>query len=696
MAAEGWPGACTYTSPPMSTARWLRSVVLVGILMVFAGTLPVLSQTRVSDRVTDETGALDAQAIAEAQAAIARLEEAATIQLWVLFVGTTGDLTATDYVDASAVESSLGGNDALLLVALDDRRDALWVGDGLAEITDEEIDSILSTAIEPRLADGDYGQAVADGATAIAEAVAPGVRFSVWPWIALVAIGLGGWLLWRWWQRRRGERLEVEERDRKTGQLAREANALLVETDEKVRQDEQELGFAEAQFGAEEAERFRKALRAAREELNAAFELRQRLDDAEPEPPQARQQMLTEIIERCRRAQAGLDEQTERFRELRDLERRAPEIIAEERAKLDSIEKRVPEAEAAIERLAAYAESAWRPVAGNVTEAGKRLALARELASAGAQALAANDRTRAARSAKAMQDARGQATQLLDAIATIEQAIRDAEANLPAAIADVRTDIVNAQAAAADQQAGGSAIIVELQQRMAAVEAAARRQPPDPIEARRLVLEANAAADALLASQRETVEARERQAAALQAAQQTAETEIARAADFVTARRAGVGRRARTQIAEAERHLAASRAARDPSTALADAQRAGELARAALASAHQDFEMLESSTRRGTILVNGRPYGPWQTGRQRNAPGWGDGDLAGDILGGIIGGILGGGLGGGGGGRGGGFGGFGGGSSGGGGIFGGGGGGGGRSFGGGFGGGGGRSRGGGW
>jgi tetratricopeptide (TPR) repeat protein len=410
--------------------------------------------------------------------------------------------------------------------------------------------------------------------------------------------------------------------------------------------------------------------------------------------------MLTEIIERCRRAQAGLDEQTERFRQLRDLERRAPEIISEERGKLDAIEQRLPEAEAAIKRLQAYAESAWRPVAGNVTEAGKRIALARELATAGEQALAAKDRTKAARSAKAMQDARGQAGQLIDAIGTLQKAIADAEANLPAAIADVRTDIVNAQAAATGQQAGGTAIIVELQRRMAAVETAATRQPPDPIEARRLVTEANAAADALLASQRETVEARERQAAAVQAAQQTAQAEIGRASDFVTSRRAGVGRRARTQIAEAERHLVASRAAQDPATALADAQRAGELARSALASAHQDFEALESSAGRGTILVNGRPYGPGPAGRQQDAPGWGDGDLAGDILGGIIGGILSGGIGGR---RGGGFGGFGGGSSGGGGIFGGGGGGGfggggggGRSFGGGFGGGGGRSRGGGW
>lgn len=693
----------------MPVFRWLRAT-LPAALLVLAGTAAVLAQTSLTERVTDLAGVLDGEQRGVAERAIAELDTDANIQLWALYIDTTDGLGAPEYAAASAQESGLGANNALLVVALDDRRYGLWVGPALDEVSDDEIDEILANDLVPQLRDEAYGDAVGAVARGLAEAAdaepAPGQgggtptgpsqpaeRFNAWPWIALAAIGLGGWLLWRWWQQRHGERLEVEERDRKTGQLAREANALLVETDEKVRQDEQELGFAEAQFGAAEAERFREALRAAREELNAAFELRQRLDDAEPEPPQERQQMLTEIIERCRRAQAGLDEQTERFRQLRDLERRAPEIIAEERPKLDAIEKRLPEAEAAIGRLQAYAETAWRPIAGNVTEARKRIALARELISAGEQAIAANDRTAAARSAKAMQDARGQAEQLIDAIKTLEQAIHDAEASLPAAIADVRTDIAHAQAAATAQQAGGTEIIAELQQRMAAVEAATAQRPPDPIEARRLVTEANAAADALLASQREAIEARERQVAAVQTAQDTARAEIARASDFVTARRAGVGRRARTQIAEAERHLAASRAATDPATALADAQRAADLARTALASAHEDFEALESSTGRGTILINGQPYGPRQAGRRRSAPGWGDGDIAGDILGGIIGGILAGGMGGR---RGGGFGGFGGGSSGGGGGGFGGGGGGGRSFGGGFGGGGGRSRGGGW
>ena len=48
---------------------------------------------------------------------------------------TTGDRTAADYAAETARQNSLGGDDALLLVAIDDRTDQIWVSDGLDEIT---------------------------------------------------------------------------------------------------------------------------------------------------------------------------------------------------------------------------------------------------------------------------------------------------------------------------------------------------------------------------------------------------------------------------------------------------------------------------------------------------------------------------------------------------------------------------------
>ena len=48
-----------------------------------------------------------------------------------------------DYAQRTADVNSLGVDDALLVVAMDDRTDYIWVSDSLDEITDDELDTIL-------------------------------------------------------------------------------------------------------------------------------------------------------------------------------------------------------------------------------------------------------------------------------------------------------------------------------------------------------------------------------------------------------------------------------------------------------------------------------------------------------------------------------------------------------------------------
>ena len=77
-----------------------------------------------------------------------------------MFVPTTDELTAPEFATETATSNSLGADDALLLVAIDDRTDAIWVAEGLDEITDGEIDDIIADRLEPQLRDGDFGGAV--------------------------------------------------------------------------------------------------------------------------------------------------------------------------------------------------------------------------------------------------------------------------------------------------------------------------------------------------------------------------------------------------------------------------------------------------------------------------------------------------------------------------------------------------------
>lgn len=694
---------------PLGHRGTLVPAVLATLLAIaLALPLAVRAQTppRLEEPVTDLAGVLTDADRAAAEDGIEQLEADEGIQLFALFVDTTEELTASEYADLAAAENGLGGNDALLVVAVEVRRDAIWVGDLLTDATDAELDAILADAVEPRLAREEWGDAVAAGAEGLGEALADEAppeappeeptepqpeSGGILPWIVGILLVAGGaWVLWSWWRARREAGLEAEERDRRLGGLAREANALLIETDELIRHDSQELGFAEAQFGKAAAEAFRAALESARGELKAAFAVRQTLDDATPETPEDRERLLTEIVEHCRRAQATLEEQTRKFRELRDLERRAPEILAALPQAIAAVEARLPEAERQLETLLADAPGSSQAVHGHRAEAAKRLALARKAIEEAQHALERNDRSAAARGAKGAQDATAQAGTLLDAIGHEAAALEEARALLDPALEEALRGLKAAESSAPADEIGAYAkSLDDARAKLDAAQAASRGDPRDLVLAYRLAVEAAAAADHVVAGVRAARTRRAKELDAADAELRAAELSLDRAEDFIGARRHGIGRRPRTRLSEARQHLERARALRDKDAvaSVPQAQRAAALADDAYRLASEEFSATEDAGYGGTVIIDGRHH---PTGRDA---GWGA-DIGGAILGGIIGSILSGG-----GGRGGGFGGggFGGGGIGlprGGGF---GGGGGGRTFGGGFGRrGGGRSRGGAW
>ena len=136
-------------------------------------------------------------------------------------------------------------------------------------------------------------------------------------------------------------RREAEERDRRTGKLAREANALLVGTDERVRTASQEIDYVEAAHGKAETEPLRAAVAGTR---IASVRLR--------DPPAARRRRARGSgdsrgdARRDRRAepeaQASLDREAARIKELRDLERDAPTVLTEIVPRIEAAEQRLP------------------------------------------------------------------------------------------------------------------------------------------------------------------------------------------------------------------------------------------------------------------------------------------------------------------------------------------------------------------
>ena len=641
----------------------LRLVALATLVPLLLAVLapPALAEDipRIEGPATDSSGVL-AGSEDQIEAAIERTLDEHGVQVFVVFVNTTDAFTATEFVDETARRNSFGGNDALVLVAIEDRTDAIWVADGLDAITDWEIDAVIVDELEPRLADGDFAGAAIAAVEGLGEANGPEAEPPTPPPPAATAqpaptatpgtggaaggggIGLGtvllvglivvgGVLVYR------GVRARAtgEERDRRTGELAREANAGLIAIDERIRDAIQEIGFIEAQYGPTEVGPFHAAVAAAREEMRHAFEVRQRLDDSVPEDPPTREAMLREIVERTARAQALLDEQTDRVRALRDLERDAPTVLAALPDRIAALEARLPVAEAALGRLDGYAPSSWDSVRGNVTEARKGLAGARDSAAAGTASLAAGDTARAATATRTALEGVSGAEGLLDGIDRLSAAIATAEERIPLELRDAEADLADARAAS-DRRSQEPAIAARLdaaERALATARSAAAARSSDPVAALSQATEAHRLADEALLAAREEAAAREQLRVAAESSIRTATVAVDRTADFIATRRRGVGRSARTRLAEAERHLSEAVALQptDAHGALERARRAEQLAGEAYRLASDDFN-------------------DWDQG----GPGWGQrrgggNDVAGAILGGIIGGILsGGGTGGGG------------------------------------------------
>ncbi|HYU81913.1 MAG TPA: TPM domain-containing protein, partial [Candidatus Polarisedimenticolia bacterium] len=359
------------------------------------------------------------------------------IQLFVLFVDTTGSLTVTEFADESARVNSLGGNDALLVVAMTDRTDAIWRSDAyLDRLTDRELLTVLSQRVEPKLRGGDLAGAVIASAQGIREASAtatpsnpstPSPAPEAGPLVWVLLLVGGGVLAWTVFSSKRRERTETAARQQRDAQRAQEANALLIRADESLRDAKEEMQYAEAQFSPPEVAPYRDAVTGAATELKAAFTIRQQLDDAIPEDADTRRRFVEEIVNRATKALSLLEEQRRRVEEMRDMERRAPELLTELHEQISTAGGRLPGAEQTLAGLARYAERSWSSVKGNVEDARALLARATSAAADGDTALAKDDRGVAAKAIREGQQELAEAGRLIDAIAAAAAAIKEAE-----------------------------------------------------------------------------------------------------------------------------------------------------------------------------------------------------------------------------------------------------------------------------
>src|SRR5215469_5528287 len=396
--------------------------------------------------------------------------------------------------------------------------------------------------------------------------------------------------------------------------LGARASRALVATDDAVQTSEQELGFATARFGAATAAPFSAALESARGELAAAFRLNQQLDDGIPADDGTRQSCLTDISARCAEASRVLDDHSEAFDLLQDLEARAPQLLAEVDAYVVQQAARVSATRQILGRLAAgYTPQAIGTVAANPDQASQRLDFAAAAVASFRHDLAAGQTGRTAALLQAAESAADQATDLLNAVEHVQAQLTQAASALPAALRETDAEIADAAALLTDRPGGE---LASLAARAHAVTAEARARQAagrlDTLMTLRDVQQADAALDHALAGVRAGRDNQERARAVLDQTMLVARSAVTAARDFITTRRGGIGAGARTRLAEARRHFqqAIGHARDDPEAAVTEAERADLLAQQALATAEQDVSGFARRAANGAEGGGGFETGP--------------------------------------------------------------------------------------
>ncbi|WP_158602859.1 TPM domain-containing protein, partial [Jiangella rhizosphaerae] len=471
----------------MNATRWrgggVAFVVVACTSLLAAGPASAEPPFNVPGMITDRAGALSGDDEQRVQAALDRLTDESGLQLFVVYVDSFDGMDGQTWANETATVSGLGTDDILLAVALQDRSFGISVTDEL-ELTDDQLDDVRQNDIRPRLSDEDWAGAAIAGADGYREA-ATGSGGSAAPWVvggvAVVGAGAAGWWLLR--RRRRGraggaagpEGRPVDEfAGLSLDELDKRASAALVDIDDALKTSEQELGFAQAQFGTEATSEFSRLLTTSKERVAGAFAVRRQLDDAEPETDQQARTLTIQIIMTCRAVSDALDAQAAAFDELRDLHARVPEVLDETGQRATEVEQRLPAARAQLELLAlSYPPAALASVSGNPDQAGRLLAAARESVADGQRSLQSDDRAAAVAHARAAEDAVAQAGKLLDAVAGAKDELETAGQRIGKAIESVTQDIADA-ARLAPSDPAITAASAEAQQAVAAGQAAAQ------------------------------------------------------------------------------------------------------------------------------------------------------------------------------------------------------------------------------
>jgi TPM domain len=214
---------------------------------------------RLTDHITDTTGALTASGRAAVSSAIDRLSHDRHIQLWVVYVDNFNRFKPDNWAGQTRSATGLGDHDALLAVATNTKTYTLTGPPKAQGITENELNTLRNSKIAPAVSAKDWsGAAVAaaDGLNASASAPRPDwLPIAIGVAVAVVVL-LVLFLIFRARRRRRARRVDAG-----GGQASVESGDALSIADARVRQISDYAAKYQKGIGAEAKSKLEEAKR---------------------------------------------------------------------------------------------------------------------------------------------------------------------------------------------------------------------------------------------------------------------------------------------------------------------------------------------------------------------------------------------------------------------------------------------------
>ena len=616
------PGSTASTPAPLARTRVPavarrfggRVALVLSFLLLMTAQLaaPASAEApmRVDEQITDSAGVIGTD-VERVRSALDELQTDRGISLWVAYVNTFDGLGAEQWTEQTYQKSDLGTTDALLAVAIEDGEYRLkYAGPSYSE---SELQEVSAQSVGSALREDDFAGAAVAAADGLRGGSSSGSGTSssgialfgliiVLVVILLVAIP---WWLSRRRRKREAQRAEqamsIDPADSRSlaqldnSTLDARARAALASADQSLRSSRAALEAASDEFGDIRAREFQSAIARAEALVGNGHQLVTELDDTIPETPAQQKQMLLQLAEVSAQAEESLDEQRDRFDEMRrmlvngdttvdTLRRRtvtARSRLDSARSTLATLTQRYPtEKLASIEDNPELAQALIESSESELDQA--RTALQDPTGNQGA---AVDQIMHAAEAVE-------KAETFLDAVENASTDIASATAELPALIEEVREELVEARTQV-DDAALDPRLASELRGAMTLaqdkLDIATGAGSNDPLGSYRELAEADLALDRAMASAGREIADNVRIRRSVEASLSSARSAVREATQFLHAREAVVGQGARSKLSSAERAL--RDAEQSEGYVAADAATAAStLAREALMRAQQDVQ----------------------------------------------------------------------------------------------------------